>query len=48
MEGEPSRKKIRKSDSYIAIRNKKLHGEAHLMHRKDIMIPAKVIGPNCQ
>lgn len=42
------KKKGRQIPAHAEIRDKKLHGLAHKMHRKEQFIPEKTMGPDCE
>lgn len=42
------KKKKRQLHRDDVIRNKKVKGEPHIMHRKDRIVVAKSIGPDCE
>ncbi|XP_065210875.1 uncharacterized protein LOC135843676 [Planococcus citri] len=44
----PPMKPTKKPHAYTLIRDKKVKGEPHLMHKKDIVISAVKMGPDCK
>lgn len=45
---EPPKKKIKTQHPYTIIRDKKVKGQVHLMHRKDTIVPHAEMGPDCK